>query len=169
MVSQAAQPPIALNSAAPASLQLPQFANANVNAIANPPSVDFANQIAPNTVQLPGATTLPPGMVVSGPIINGSATTNPSLAGFTPDFGATQTFVFPGDANGPDLTAQPTDFIPVTNLAEIIRFDVYPNWVKSRWKRISNQSRRERIARPESCARDRNQHVGLARFSNLLL
>ena len=55
----------------------------------------------------------------------------------TPDYGAAQTFVFPGDANGPDLSAKPTDFIPVADLAEIIRFDVYPNWVRSRWKRIS--------------------------------
>jgi hypothetical protein len=28
-------------------------------------------------------------------------------------------------------------FVPVGNLREIIRFDVYPNWVKSRWPRVS--------------------------------
>ena len=135
IVAPATQTPMALNPAAPVSIQVPQFANANVNAA--PQSIAATNPIVPAPVQLPVATTLPPGMVVSGPIINGSAMMNPGLPGFTPDFGATETFVFPGDANGPDLTAQPTDFIPVTNLAEIIRFDVYPNWVKNRWKRVS--------------------------------
>ena len=141
LVAPATQPPIALNPVAPASIQLPQFANADANLtpslIANPQSIVVANPSVPASAQLPAATTLPPGMVVSGPIINGPATPNLGLPGLTPDFGATQTFVFPGDANGPDLTAQPTDFLPVTNLAEIIRFDVYPNWVKSRWKRVS--------------------------------
>jgi hypothetical protein len=28
-------------------------------------------------------------------------------------------------------------YVPVGNLGEILRFDVYPNWVKSRWPRVS--------------------------------
>lgn len=138
--------PLERSPAAPVSLQLPQFASAN------PQGTPVADPTTSGTMQLPNATTLPPSMVVAGPIvsgpivsgpiaggqiINGSTTSNLLLPGMTPDFGAAETFVFPGDANGPDLTAQPTDFIPVTNFAEIIRFDVYPNWVKSRWKRVS--------------------------------
>ena len=49
-----------------------------------------------------------------------------------------QTLVFPGNAYGPDLTAAPMEFLPTTNLAEIFRFDIYPNWVKKRWERVSN-------------------------------
>ncbi len=41
-----------------------------------------------------------------------------------------------GDANGPDLTA-PLEFMPVSDLNEIIRFDVSPMWVKNRWSRVS--------------------------------
>jgi len=126
---------------APASLQLPQFANSP------PQGTQVVYPATTGPMQLPTAGTFPPGMVVSGPIVSGpiaggqivggSSTSNLPLLGMTPDYGAAETFVFPGDANGPDLTAQPTDFIPVTNFAEIIRFDVYPNWVKSRWKRVS--------------------------------
>lgn len=120
-----------------ASLQLPQFANSNF--VGSTPQNAMVAQPIPHRVgmQLPTATMLPRGMAVSGPIVGGSAMIDPSMSGMAPDFGAAETFVFPGDANGPDLTATPTDFVPVTNLAEIIRFDVYPNWVKSRWKRIS--------------------------------
>jgi hypothetical protein len=55
----------------------------------------------------------------------------------TPDFGAAQTLVFPGNANGPDLTATPMEFMPVTNFQEIFRFNVTENWIKQRWKRVS--------------------------------
>lgn len=41
-----------------------------------------------------------------------------------------------GDANFLD-GGNEMIFIPVSNLGEIIRFDVYPNWVKSRWPRVS--------------------------------
>lgn len=61
----------------------------------------------------------------------------PELSGLTPDFGASRTLVFPGDANGPDLSQPPMEFIPVMNFEEIFRFDVAPNWVKGRWKRVS--------------------------------
>ncbi len=27
--------------------------------------------------------------------------------------------------------------MPINNLGEVLRFDVYPNWVKSRWRRVS--------------------------------
>ncbi len=61
----------------------------------------------------------------------------PDNLGLTPDYGASQTLVFPGDANGPDLSQPPMEFIPVVNFEEIFRFEISPNWVKSRWQRIS--------------------------------
>lgn len=67
----------------------------------------------------------------------------PSIPLGTPDYGATQTLVFPGDANGPDLSAGPLDFVPVTNFAEIFRFDIDPNWIKRRWKRVSTSPGQE--------------------------
>lgn len=54
-----------------------------------------------------------------------------------PDMMSAQSLAFPGYEFGPDLNAQPLEFLPVTDFGEIFRFDVSPNWVKSRWKRIS--------------------------------
>ncbi len=42
-----------------------------------------------------------------------------------------------GGSSDPMLEGNEMMFIPVSNLGEIIRFDVYPNWVKSRWPRVS--------------------------------
>jgi len=43
----------------------------------------------------------------------------PDFGQMTPDFGAAQTFVLPGNAHGPNLSAQPLEFLPVTNFEEI--------------------------------------------------
>ena len=48
-----------------------------------------------------------------------------------------QTIVLPGDANGPNLSAVPMEFMPITDLGEVFRFNVRPEWVKQRWDRIS--------------------------------
>lgn len=48
-----------------------------------------------------------------------------------------QTIVFPGNALAPDVSAQPLEFVPTMNFADIFRFDVFPNWVKNRWERVS--------------------------------
>lgn len=61
----------------------------------------------------------------------------PDFSQMTPDFGAAQTFVLPGNAHGPDLNAQPLEFLPVTNFEEVFRFDVTQTWIKQRWKRVS--------------------------------
>ena len=61
----------------------------------------------------------------------------PDFSGMTPDFGAAQTFVLPGNAHGPNLSAQPLEFLPVTNFEEIFRFNIDQNWIKRRWKRVS--------------------------------
>ncbi len=45
--------------------------------------------------------------------------------------------VLPGNANGPDFNAVPLEFMPVTNLGEILRFDANPSWVRQRWDRVS--------------------------------
>ncbi len=45
--------------------------------------------------------------------------------------------ILPGNAYGPNFAAIPLEFMPVTNLAEIFRFDVNPDWVKQRWDRAS--------------------------------
>ncbi|MDB4777972.1 hypothetical protein OAG68_00785 [bacterium] len=45
--------------------------------------------------------------------------------------------VLPGTANSPDFAAAPMEFLPTTNLAEIIRFDINPDWIKQRWPRVS--------------------------------
>ena len=55
----------------------------------------------------------------------------------TPDLRSAQTLIFPGNEFGPDLNAQPLEFLPITDFGEIFRFDISPDWVKSRWKRIS--------------------------------
>lgn len=57
--------------------------------------------------------------------------------GMTPDFARAQTLVFPGDAYGPDLTANPMGFVPTIDLSSLFRFDVSKSWVTSRWDRIS--------------------------------
>ena len=44
----------------------------------------------------------------------------------TPDYGAAETYTFRGNANGPDLTAAPMQFVPVSNFQEVFRFDVSP-------------------------------------------
>ena len=76
---------------------------------------------------------------VGAPVIlgGGSFGSQPILPGMTPDYGAAETFVLPGNANGPNLNAQPLEFLPVTNFEEVLRFDINPSWVKQRWKRVS--------------------------------
>lgn len=81
----------------------------------------FPNRVANQTV--------PPGI----PAQFASTAVPPAL--LTPPAGGT--VIFPGNANGPDLSAPPMEFLPTTNLAEIFRFDVFPNWVKNRWPRVS--------------------------------
>jgi hypothetical protein len=64
---------------------------------------------------------------------------NPSL-GFPaspPPAPLTHQMIVPGNAYGPDFGAIPLEFMPITNLAEIFRFDVNPDWVRQRWDRAS--------------------------------
>lgn len=48
-----------------------------------------------------------------------------------------RTIVYSGDAQGPDLSGPPMEFIPTINLDEIFRFDASPSWVQQRWQRVS--------------------------------
>lgn len=45
--------------------------------------------------------------------------------------------IWPGNALGPDFNAVPLEFMPVTDLSEIFRFDANPAWVRQRWDRVS--------------------------------
>ena len=45
--------------------------------------------------------------------------------------------ILPGTTAGPDFNAVPLEFMPVSNLGEIFRFDANPTWVRNRWTRIS--------------------------------
>ncbi len=64
-------------------------------------------------------------------------TINSPLGSAISDIGRGQTVILPGNAFGPDLSATPMEFLPTSNLGDIIRFDIGPNWVRSRWQRIS--------------------------------
>lgn len=57
--------------------------------------------------------------------------------GMTPDFAKTQTLIFAGDANGPDLSSAPMSFTPTIDLASLFRFDISESWVTQRWQRVS--------------------------------
>ena len=57
--------------------------------------------------------------------------------GMVPDFAKAETVVFPGDANGPDLSAAPMSFTPTIDLSTLFRFDITKQWITSRWDRVS--------------------------------
>ncbi|MEL7496888.1 MAG: DUF6690 family protein [Planctomycetota bacterium] len=61
----------------------------------------------------------------------------PQLAGMIPDYGSAETFYVPGNSAGPDLSADPLEFLPVFDLRQIFRYDVTTAWMQSRWDRIS--------------------------------
>ena len=48
--------------------------------------------------------------------------------------------ILPGNAAGPDFNAIPLEFMPVTNLNQVFRFDASPSWVRQRWERISTST-----------------------------
>ena len=104
------------------------------------PALQINPALSANPVFQPNQT-FPTNPVISGGFSGGVAPVNfanqPIIAGMQPDYSAAQTFVFPGNANGPDLTAEPMQFIPVMNFEEIFRYDISPSWIKSRWKRVS--------------------------------
>ena len=51
-----------------------------------------------------------------------------------------QTLVFSGDANGPDFTAPPMEFVPTFSFADIFRFDIDQSWISQRWERVSTSA-----------------------------
>jgi len=44
---------------------------------------------------------------------------------------------YPGTAAGPDLSAQPLQFMPVQDLGQVFRFDWTPEMITQRWERVS--------------------------------
>lgn len=122
----------------------PIFQQANSHG--NPASIpEFANRparINPSLVrQSPVGSGLPINSEANSATLSqiqrSTLPTGMQFTGMTPDYGAAQTLIYPGNAEGPDLTAAPMEFMPVTNFEEIFRFDVSPSWIKSRWKRVS--------------------------------
>lgn len=69
--------------------------------------------------------------------VSSGSTPGVDFSQMTPDYGAVETQTFRGNAFGPDLTAQPMQFVPVSNFQEIFRFDVSPTWAKQRWDRLT--------------------------------
>jgi|GEM_PF-2230011 hypothetical protein len=47
------------------------------------------------------------------------------------------TTYYPGTAMGPDLSAQPLQFMPVQDLGQVFRFDWTPELITQRWERVS--------------------------------
>lgn len=138
--SQTARSPILAPSAGPVgqtvsptnpAARLVPFGLVSQPVIGNPPQVQ-TNYPTTGNSQLAGN---PPTMIPASQVNQiGPPTT---IAPMTPDLMSAQTFIFPGNELGPDLNAQPMQFLPITDFREIFRFDVNPAWVKSRWKRIS--------------------------------
>lgn len=101
--------------------------NPNLAAFDNPALGQPVGSAAPQVV-------FPNGQPIGGFPVHG---VQPDFSQWTPDYGAAQTFVLPGNAHGPNLNAKPLEFLPVTNFEEIFRFDVNQTWIKQRWKRVS--------------------------------
>ena len=93
------------------------------------PPTQFASFPNGTNGQFVGNQTVPPGI----PSQFASTPVPPAILNSPPG----GIVILPGTANGPDLTAAPMEFLQTTNLAEIFRFDVNPNWVKNRWPRVS--------------------------------
>jgi hypothetical protein len=47
------------------------------------------------------------------------------------------TWILPGDANGPDLSAAPLEFMPINDLAQVFRLDLTVQEIRSRFPGIS--------------------------------
>lgn len=67
-------------------------------------------------------------------------------AGMTPDYGAAETYFIPGNAQGPDLSAERMSFAPVINFAEVFRYDVTQQWIRGRWDRVSTTPSEDGLA-----------------------
>jgi hypothetical protein len=80
-------------------------------------SVQNANQM-----QLPTANALSPSAQASATWMDLNGQSNITL---------------PGSQLGPDLSAIPMVFAPVSDFGEVFRFDATIDWVKSRWDRVS--------------------------------
>ncbi len=61
----------------------------------------------------------------------------PRAAGQIVDFGGRSEVILPGNEFGPDTSAMPLAFMPVTDLSQVFRFDATVEWIKNRWDRVS--------------------------------
>ena len=102
-----------------------------------------------HTATVSGLPGQPPGTVLQTPFpTTSSVVTSPTTfvvtdnqawaqPGMVPDFAKAETVVYPGDANGPDLSAQPMSFNPTIDLSSLFRFDITEQSITSRWDRVS--------------------------------
>ena len=135
---------IQTNSTSPLSQPFPQpnqYQRASYPAAGN-----YANQFTPTTSATASVTTTPLQTVASNgqpiygsPVATSAANGQTAWAqpGMVPDFAKTETLVFAGDANGPDLNSAPMSFTPTIDLASLFRFDISESWVTQRWDRVS--------------------------------
>jgi hypothetical protein len=88
----------------------------------------------------------PLGPVTSQAIPQWQSSPIPAMpAGFTmggtgqwvPDYGKAETLYLPGNQFGPDFSAVPLENLPVWDFNEILNFEITPEWVRRRWKRVS--------------------------------
>ncbi|MFN9182660.1 MAG: DUF6690 family protein [Planctomycetota bacterium] len=69
------------------------------------------------------------------PMVQTQDQTAAALAGFP--IPGPVTAYYPGTALGPDLSAQPLQFMPVQDLGQVFRFDWTPEMITQRWERVS--------------------------------
>lgn len=132
-----ARTPTPLVTATPASAQRPIAGGLSQNLPAAP-AISMPQLSGPSlsTNSMPVTMQGTPPIV---PFMTASNISTPAVdfSQMTPDYGAVETRTFRGNAYGPDLTAQPMQFVPVSNFQEIFRFDVSPTWAKQRWERLT--------------------------------
>ncbi len=58
-------------------------------------------------------------------------------SGVTSNLHGRQTWVFPGDQNGPDFSAGPLEFMPIQDLTQVFRMEMAIDEIRSRYPRIS--------------------------------
>ncbi len=106
------------------------FMSANTSLVPtrNPGTIDLSPQTLNQQV-----TTIKVAPVNGQNVLNPArtATQSPSATPFVGNV------ILPGTSQGPDFNAVPLEFMPVTNLNEIFRFDINAAWVRQRWDRVS--------------------------------
>ena len=121
-----------LTTAFPASTIQSDLSNRNVPTTSTMPTITPASSSLNAPIQFNGGVQMMPASH-----LNVGTSSAVDFSQMTPDYGAAETYTFRGNANGPDLTSAPLQFVPISNFQEVFRFDVSPAWVKQRWDRLT--------------------------------